>query len=231
MAEAPPPGAYAAVLFDLDGTLYRQGPLRRRMLGELARSPLRVGPRATWRVVRRLRVFRRVREELRELGRPAEPLVELQYRVPAERLGEAPEAVRGTVEEWMYARPLPFLARCARPDLAPLLDRLAGLGMRLGVFSDYPVEEKLVALGVRRRFDLALCAVEPDVNAFKPHPRGFQLAAERWNLEPERVLYVGDRPEVDARGARAAGMSCVLVGARAERGSQGLGEVLRVLAR
>jgi len=230
MAEAPPRG-FAAVLFDLDGTLYRQGPLRRRMLGELARAPLAIGPRAALRVVRRLRAFRSAREELRGLGRAAEPLVELQYRVPAERLGEPPEALEATVEEWMFRRPLPFLAGCARPDLAPVLERLAGLGMHLGVFSDYPVEEKLVALGVRERFDLALCAVEPDVNAFKPHPRGFQLAAERWNLAPARVLYVGDRPEVDARGAQAAGMACVLVGARAAREPRGFTEVLRVVAR
>lgn len=217
-----------AVLFDLDGTLYRQAPLRRRMLGELARAPLREGPRGAYRIARRLRTFRRVREELRDLGRPEEPLEDLQYSVPAERLGERSEEVRDTVFEWMVERPLPHLPPCARPGLADVLARLQDRGLRLGVFSDYPVEEKLSVLGVRDRFDLLLCAVERDVNAFKPHPRGFQVAAERWRVPPERVLYVGDRPEVDGEGARAAGMRCVIVGARGGR-SEDLAEVLRAV--
>jgi putative hydrolase of the HAD superfamily len=54
-----------------------------------------------------------------------------------------------------------------------------------------------------------------DVNAFKPHPRGFLAAAERWGLAPDSILYVGDRPEVDAVGAAAAGMRCVVIGAPA----------------
>ena len=79
--------AYAGVVFDLDGTLYRQSPLRRRMLVELATSPLRSGPLEAVRSMRILKVFRQVREELRELGHPAVSLAELQYRTPAERLG------------------------------------------------------------------------------------------------------------------------------------------------
>ncbi|MCA8943162.1 MAG: HAD hydrolase-like protein, partial [Planctomycetes bacterium] len=41
---------------------------------------------------------------------------------------------------------------------------------------------------------------------------GFLRAATIWQLPPHRVLYVGDRPSVDAVGARAAGMRCVIVG-------------------
>src|SRR5262245_16824787 len=57
-------GRIAAVLFDLDGTLYRQGPIRALMALELAtlalRSPLRAP--VTWRV---LSEFRRAQETLR----------------------------------------------------------------------------------------------------------------------------------------------------------------------
>ena len=67
-----------AVVFDLDGTLYLQRPLRRRMLVELALSPLR-GPRRAWRDARRLREFRREREALRMVGRGSESLEGLQY--------------------------------------------------------------------------------------------------------------------------------------------------------
>ena len=218
-----------AVLFDLDGTLYRAAPMRRRMLRELALAPLRVGPGRARRILRHLRVFRSVREELRDLGRPGEPLEELQYRVPAERMGEDPGALRVTVEDWMLRRPLRHLGRCARRGLGGVLAELARRDLRLGVFSDYPVEEKLEALGVRPAFDLRLCALDREVNAFKPHPRGFLVACERWGVEPGDVLYVGDRADVDERGAREAGMPCLVVGADRSRRGGALKEVLDAL--
>ena len=61
-------------------------------------------------------------------------------------------------------------------------------------------------------FSVVLCATDPEVGAFKPHPRGFLAACERWQLDPAEVLMVGDRADVDAAGAAAAGMPCVIVG-------------------
>ena len=57
-----------------------------------------------------------------------------------------------------------------------------------------------------------LCSTDKEINAFKPHPRGYLRACEEWGLQPQEVLYVGDRPEVDAKGAKAAGMPCMMVG-------------------
>lgn len=201
-----------AVLMDLDGTLYHQGPLRRRMARELLGMPLRAGPRTAARTLRRLRAFRSVREELRGLGRAAEPLEEVQYAEPARRLRDDPGELRATVLEWMHRRPLRHLLACSRPELAGFLEAAERRGLELGVFSDYPADEKLVALGLQGRFSLSLCATQPEINAFKPHPRGFERACELWNLEPREVLYVGDRPEVDGAGARAAGMAVWIVG-------------------
>jgi putative hydrolase of the HAD superfamily len=211
-AHAPnvPRPAYRAVLWDLDGTLYHQRPLRRRMLFELARAPLREGLGAR-HTLRRLKAFRRVREELRELGRPAESLEELQYAEPARRIGDQADAVRRTVTEWMYQRPLPYLAACLRDGLVELLAELKSQGLRLGVFSDYPAPDKLEALGLSEQFSLTLCATDPEINAFKPHPAGFERACELWDLAPAEVLYVGDRDDVDGVGATAAGMPVCII--------------------
>lgn len=207
-----------AVLFDVDGTLYRQGPLRLRMALELAVLPwtarsLRAA-RAVWR---RVACFRRVREELRALGRPTEPLATLQYEEPARRLGDDPAAVRATIEEWMHRRPLCHLERHRRPGLVDVMDDLQARGLERGVFSDYPPAAKLEALGVADRFSVVVCATDPEVNAFKPHPRGFEHACTRWGLAPEEVLYVGDRADTDEAGARGAGMPACLVGHGFER--------------
>lgn len=205
------PGALRAVLFDLDGTLYHQPPVRRGMALALAAHVLR-SPRRGLVTVRAIKAFRTLREGLRELGRPGESLEERQYVEPAARAGLAPEALRALVQEWMIERPLALVAGAAREDLLATLDWLAGRRLRLGVYSDFPVEEKLEALGCRERFELRLASTDREINAFKPHPRGFLVACERWGLAPAEVLFVGDRADVDAGGARAAGMPCALLG-------------------
>lgn len=210
-----PPIEVAGVLFDLDGTLYDQPKLRRAMVVELVRAAVRA-PRRTAEAVRRLRLFRSMREELRGPAEDAAraPLGDRQFDVPAARLGITPEALRGTVEEWMFERPAPALARAAWPGLRPTLTRLRALGLRLGVFSDYPPAAKLAALGVDDLFDVALGATDADVDAFKPDPAGFLKGAEALGLAPREVVYVGDRVDVDAEGARRAGMRSVIIDAK-----------------
>ena len=96
-----------------------------------------------------------------------------------------------------------------------------GRGIKVGVFSDYPPELKLDALGIGGRFSVVLCSTDPEVGMFKPHPRGFLVAAARWQIDPSEVLVVGDRPDTDAAGAVAAGMPCVIVGPRDSFNSSG----------
>jgi putative hydrolase of the HAD superfamily len=74
--------------------------------------------------------------------------------------------------------------------------------MLVGLFSDYPAAEKIAALDIfQDNLWPVLCATDPDINAFKPHPKGFLLACQMWQLPPDEVLYLGDRPEVDGAGA------------------------------
>ena len=205
-----------AVLFDVDGTLYLQSRLRALMAGELATIPWT--QRAPWRVGRlwkSLKVFRHVREELRALGRPTAPLHRLQYSEAAARAGVSVAEMEDAVAEWIVRRPLKYLPRVVRPGARETLEALVDRGLKVGVFSDYPADEKLKALRLDHVVSLSIDATEPDVNAFKPHPRGFLKAAERWGLGADAILYVGDRPDVDAVGAAAAGMSCVVIGAAA----------------
>src|SRR5439155_10616924 len=85
--------------------------------------------------------------------------------------------------------------------------RLRLRGYRLGVLSDYPVKNKLEALGrPPRLFDALVETEAPEVSALKPHPRGFWEVCRRLGMQPEAVLYFGDRRQVDGAGARAAHM-------------------------
>jgi FMN phosphatase YigB (HAD superfamily) len=215
------------VLFDVDGTLYRQAPLRALMAGELATVPwLQTSPWRVRRLWHGLSVFRHVREELRSLGRPDEPLDGLQYSAAADRAQMPVDELRAVVAEWILRRPLKYLRYVVRPGAGETLAGLNRAGMKIGVFSDYPVRDKLEALGLGSFVSLHLEATAPTVNAFKPHPRGFLAACEAWDLTPDEVLYVGDRVDIDGAGAAAAGMPSVIIGAQV----RGLPDVLTRVA-
>lgn len=179
------------------------------MACELGLAVLRQG---SVTVPRLLRAFRSGREALREDHRGGDALARRQYSMIADQLHCAPEHVERVVAEWMYRRPLKWLPLCRRRGLLPLLDTLDAQGVRAGIFSDYPAHDKLAALGLAGRFDPILSAVDSAIDAFKPSPRGYLAAAAAWNLPPEDILYVGDRADVDAAGARAAGMACAILG-------------------
>ena len=65
-----------------------------------------------------------------------------------------------------------------------------------------------------------MCAVELGVS--KPEAGAFLAACEALGLAPGEVAYVGDQPEIDARGAGDAGLTAVWLdrdgGARAGPG-------------
>src|SRR5690606_23084601 len=85
MAIDTPFGRLRAVLFDVDGTLYRALPLRAAIAAELLLLPFVRGPgaaRRTWRV---LRAYRGVHEELRALEAPRGDLADHHLRTAARR--------------------------------------------------------------------------------------------------------------------------------------------------
>jgi HAD superfamily hydrolase (TIGR01549 family) len=125
--------------------------------------------------------------------------------------------VASIVEEWMFERPLKYVARYRTAGAADLIDWLASRRILTGVLSDYPSAGKLRALGLGDRFSQVLCTSDAAIARLKPHPRGFTVACERWGVAPSEVLMVGDRPDVDAAGAVAAGMQSVIVSSSFEQ--------------
>lgn len=199
------------VLFDMDGTLYVQRPVRARMAAELV-AFIAANPRAGLRTAQVLAAYRHAQESLR--GSHVEYDAGQQLAVVVERTGVHHDEATRIVDEWMFERPLKHLPRHKAKGVSELLERLAGKGVQLGVLSDYAAGQKLRALGVERWFSQVLCAGDPEVRALKPAPRGFLVACERWQFEPSQVLMVGDRVDVDAAGATAAGMRSVIIGRR-----------------
>src|SRR5688572_27097356 len=107
-----------AVLFDVDGTLYAQWPVRALMTLELLSLvvTLRSVAKAAriWKV---LASFRRVRERLRECAADADAIERLQYTATAGVVGVDATTVEQLVAEWMYRRPLKYLGVSKRSGL------------------------------------------------------------------------------------------------------------------
>ncbi len=196
------------VVFDLDGTLYDMRRIRRRMAGPLLAHGLR-HPRDL-AVPRILIEFRRSRERL--AAEESEEIRRLQYERPAARLGLSAERLREVVEEWFFRRPLPYLEACRFPGVRALFAKLESMGKTLAVLSDYPVDEKLAALGLAA--EVTVSGVDPEVDRLKPHPAGLERVLELTGTEPEACVLIGDREDRDGACARRLGVPCLIKASR-----------------
>jgi HAD superfamily hydrolase (TIGR01549 family) len=208
-------GELKAVIFDVDGTLYRQPPLRRAILFRLLRLTLS-HPVHGWTTLRVLRAYRQAQEALRESDGDTDVAVaQLAWACARTRVdrGVAAQCVR----RWIEEEPLELLSRYVQADAVGVLRECRARGVRIAALSDYPADGKLRALGMDRLFDLVLCAQAADINSFKPNPRGLLVALDRLGVSAEDALYVGDRVDVDAATARAAKVQCAILTTRAKK--------------
>jgi HAD superfamily hydrolase (TIGR01509 family) len=201
------PSPSKAILTDLDGTLYSQPSLRRRMALQILRA-CSLHPRHAWRTIRVLRAYRLAQERLRTLEAPCDLGTE-QLRLASEWSGCSLDHCRAIIERWMEREPLAHMAKCARPGVSAFFHEARQRGLRLAVCSDYPAHPKLIALGLEDCFDAVVCAQDPGVGRFKPHPRMLQVALQRLGVAPEDAVYLGDRADVDGAAARNAGVRYV----------------------
>ena len=80
---------------------------------------------------------------------------------------------------------------------------------------------KLDTAGIRHLFDVVV--VSGDIGIYKPDRRIFDEAARRVGIENEKVLFVGDHPVNDIKGALGAGMQAIRMNYGDFKG-KGLGE-------
>ncbi|MFH2052411.1 MAG: HAD-IA family hydrolase [bacterium] len=96
------------------------------------------------------------------------------------------------------------------PHAKMVLNRLLKDGYKLAVVSDAPRFEawiRLTSLGLQHTFDLVLTF--DDTGIRKPDPRGFTMALEMLEVQPQRAVIIGDWRERDILGGQKAGMHTV----------------------
>jgi HAD superfamily hydrolase (TIGR01549 family) len=203
------------IVFDVDGTLYRQSPVRRAMLFKLLGAAF-ASPGAGIAAFRALRAYRHAQEMLRGVEVDG-ALADAQLQLACRQSGQTADVVAKIVTRWMEQEPLGLLERFVEPALLTFLGAARKRGLRLGILSDYPATDKLAAMRLTEFFDVVVTAQDEQVNRFKPHPGGLVEALRRLDARPEEALYVGDRHEVDGAVASAAGVPCVIVGSSRPR--------------
>src|SRR4029453_5839740 len=78
-----------------------------------------------------------------------------------------------------------------------------------GVLANQPASARV---DLERAGLTALCDdvwLSAAVGLAKPDPAFFRLALDAWALAPERIAYVGDRPDNDVAPAKALGLATV----------------------
>ena len=202
-------GHRRAVLLDGMGTLVRlrppADPLRRELRERLG---LEASPAAARRaILAEIAYYRRHHFE----GHDRASLAGLRRRgaeVLREALGPAfAAAPLGEVTRALLAS----LAFEAYPDAAPALRALRARGLRLVVVSNWDVSlhEVLARTGIAPLVHGAISSAE--LGAAKPHPAIFRHALTLAGVPARAALHVGDSPEDDVAGARAAGIAAALL--------------------
>jgi len=204
---------YKAVCFDIDGTLYSKKVMDRRLLA------LGVGhPVFSIKYSRMRRIYRDVQEGFKDdpILKDA-PLRVREAYILQKNYGICRNKDIGFVvdrlESWIY-RPMEKLYRKTTPydGVVRTFQSLKEKGALVGVFSDFPLFDKLGSMGLSQYVDFA--ASSEDVGFLKPSVHCFEHLLYNMGLKPSEVLYVGDSYSKDVVGAHSAGMDAVLVNSK-----------------
>lgn len=190
------------VAFDLDGTLYPDRRLHRKIVHLVLKE---------WRLVAAFSKTRKIiRKEQENTQNFPDDFYQYQADVTAKILfGENYEPLHQPLKEIIENRiykawETPFKAIRLFKGVKETLIALREAGYKLGLLSDFPPEKKLKYLGLSDIWDAVLCSEQ--CGALKPHPLSFQKLAQAMTLPPEKVLYVGNSHPYDVTGANRAGM-------------------------
>jgi HAD superfamily hydrolase (TIGR01549 family) len=106
--------------------------------------------------------------------------------------------------------------RSAYPDVPLCVEAIRKLGLKMGIVSNIPSEERLrnelETIGLIEYFQVLVSS--GSVGISKPNKEIFHLAAKKLNEVPENILFVGDDLQRDYYGALQAGMIAVLIDRR-----------------
>ena len=206
ISDLPKPiSKYCLFVFDLDGTLYSQSKLRKKLAIALIIKFFTFSlKRKEYKIISE---FRKQREMHKSYSSPA--IANEQYEWVVEKLRVPAETVAKTIEKWMGEFPLSYLQSCRYAGIDLLFSELRKKQKKIAVYSDYPVDEKLKALGLVA--DAVFCSTDKQISQLKPGKRGLNYICTQFNIAPEKTIFIGDRTDTDGESAQLAGIDFLKV--------------------
>jgi HAD superfamily hydrolase (TIGR01549 family) len=97
------------------------------------------------------------------------------------------------------------------PDVLPVLQALRERGLTLGVISDWGIGLGLILRHLNLVHYFAFAVISASLRMAKPDPGLFETALRRADAIPDYAVHIGDSYVLDVLGARAAGITPVLL--------------------
>jgi putative hydrolase of the HAD superfamily len=197
---------YTTVLFDAGGVLLDLDYAFLRRLLEARHVATTVQALSTAESIARTTIDRRVREG----GRTSEAWRDY-FRILLAQVGSPPDGTEEIIDTLAEAHQRFGLWTVAIDGAVETVRALKDAGHRLGVVSNAEgrVERDLYGAGYTGLFETVVDSHVVGVE--KPDPEIFRIALRRMGVSPESAVFLGDVPSVDVAGARAAGMTAVLL--------------------
>lgn len=202
-----------AVILDVDGTLYNQKKLRKKMMFALL-SYYSLRP---WLIkeLLLLQQFRKEREH--RAGTACDNLEEAQYTWCTGHDSASTALLKQVVNRWIFEFPLQYLPACVYSGTKEFLQTLRENGVKVGIYSDYKAHDKLRAMDLEA--DSIVSSTDSDINSLKPQPDGLLKMAQRLGVKPEECLFIGDRQELDGTCAERANMPYLILPKKEQQAS------------
>jgi putative hydrolase of the HAD superfamily len=196
-------GGIKAVAFDIDGTLYPEWRFNLLALPYVLRH------------IRFFRDYAKVRNAIHKEGRAqfVQGIVPKKnvdfFREQAERLasvsGITPSQALEQIETIVYRGLSPLFKKIAPyPFAKETIEAFHSGGLKIGLLSDFPPEQKGDVWGIAPYCDVILGSEK--LGALKPSPVVFDALRDALGVEAAEILYVGNNLRADIYGARNAGM-------------------------
>jgi len=193
-----------AIAFDIDGTLYPNWGLYRR-LGPFLLSSARF-----------LVCFGKVRKEIRiwqetHPGESHRDFFGWQASLMAPYLGLSTAESQKLIDEKIYEGWKPLFTRVKPfPHLDGTFRVMKQAGLKIGLLSDFRPDQKGDIWGLAPQCDVIIGSEVS--GALKPSPVPFKALAAALGVKCERILYVGNSVRSDVQGASAVGMktACII---------------------
>ena len=191
------------VIFDVDGTLYDQSKMRRKMLIELCKYYM-IRP---WKI-REFLLLKQFRDQRDKLAfEENQNIAVAQFQLSEN--STTPENVMNIVDKWMRQKPLEYIREFRFKESISLFNLMTQRGIEVAVLSDFHPAEKLAAMG--HECANIYSSESKEINVLKPHPKGILHVLNDLKVSRKNAVYIGDREETDGEASNRAGIPFINV--------------------